>query len=183
MAVLVSSITSTEAERTLVGILMSDEIKANLIVSCISAAPYAAVAWGYSYFTKGDASDFWQVLGILILVRAFFGVIEFFGSILTWRLYLKDKVVQHFVGLFKANNMPPKHFYDDDFGNYRARLMKVRQPDPARFCQEMEDLLLQSERRGIVYGMRIDAAAETAFEKYQATQPKAEKSRFDNFRK
>jgi hypothetical protein len=158
-----------------------NETKSGLIASGFSLIPYAAVAATYSYFVGGGgARQFWIAMGVLIALRTFFSAIEGLGRILAWRLFYKRRVVDHFVALFKANEFPPKQYYDDDFSNYRARLVSdhERKADDVRAAQDLESLLLMQENRGILEGMRFNAAVELAFEEYMSTMPKAGKSRY-----
>jgi hypothetical protein len=148
----------------------------------LAMVPYVAVAWGYTYFTNGRQPEFWQALGILLAIRLFFSIIESIGQFLAWRIFVRRHTVAQLVGLLRSSKFPPKRYFDDDFSNYCARLLADQpsksEPDYIRHAQEIQTLLLTQEQRGIVAGMRMHAAMETAFEQYMATMPKAAKSRF-----
>jgi hypothetical protein len=144
--------------------------------------PYVAVALGYTYLTDGHQPEFWRAFGILLALRLFFSIIESIGGFLAWRFFVRRHTVAQLVGVFRSSNFPQKQYYDDDFGNYCARLL-AEQPSKTDYigrAHELQTLLLTHEKRGIVAGIRMNAAVETAFEQYMATMPKATKSRFDD---
>jgi hypothetical protein len=148
------------------------------IVFALCLVPYAAVSWAYAAFVDGGWPDFWKCFGVLTAVRLFFSVIEGMGGILVWRIYGRSVAVAHWLKFFRENNFPPKEYASDDFGNYRARLMALykRPTDVPYLASEIESLLLSYEQRGILVGMRMNAAIEEAFRRYQATQPPAAKA-------
>jgi hypothetical protein len=78
--------------------------------------------------------------------------------------------VGYWLKFFQENKFPPKEYALDDFSNYRARLMSLcrRPTDVAFLATEIESLLLSYEQRGILVGMRMNAAIEEAFRRYQA---------------
>ena len=148
------------------------------IVFALSIIPYAAVSWAYAAFVDGGWPDFWKCFGVLSAIRFFFSVIEGVGGILVWRIYGRRVAVAHWLKFFRENNFPPKEYASDDFGNYRARLAACyrRRADAPYLASEIEVLLLSYEHRGILIGMRMHAAIEEAFRRYQATQPTAAKA-------
>jgi hypothetical protein len=157
-----------------------NETKSGLVTFGFAMIPYMAMAWGYSYFTDGGQPAFWRALGFLIVVRLFFSIIETLGRILAWRLFYRKQAVEHFVQMFRKRELPAKEYYDDDFGNYCARLINsgLQKVDHARNAQEIQTFLWMHEKRGILEGMRMHAAVEAAFEQYMKTLPKSAKSRF-----
>ena len=157
-----------------------NEMKAGWIAFGFAMIPYLAVAWAYSFFTEGRWPAFWTAFGFLSAARIFFSIIETLGGVLAWRLFYRKQAVENYVQLFRANQFPPKEYYDDDFGNYSARLTTghSQKPDAIKACQDLESILLMTERSGILRGMRIHAAVETAFERYMSTLPKSDKSRW-----
>jgi len=83
-----------------------------------SVIPYALVAWGYAWLIDGGAREFWGALGALVAARLFFAVIETLGSILTWRLWGRQQVIDRFLMVLRGNQFPQRKFPDDDFLNY-----------------------------------------------------------------
>lgn len=77
--------------------------------------PYVILSWGYAQIMDGN---FWKVLGVLIAVRLFFSVIETIGSIFSWRLYGKKKIVELNVNFLRNNNFPNRVLEHDDFLSY-----------------------------------------------------------------
>ncbi len=158
-----------------------NDAKAPLIGFGFAMIPYMAVAWAYSYFAEGGQPEFWRALGVLLAVRFFFSIIESVGGFLAWRFFVRRQMIAHLGSVFRANQFPGKQYFDDDFGNYCARLLD-NQPRKPNFVQHIEDIqtfLLNHEKRGILNGMRMHTVVDTAFEQYMATMPKAAKSRFD----
>jgi hypothetical protein len=100
--------------------------------------------------------------------------------VLVWRPYGRRTAVSQWIKYFRENHFPPKQYFDDDFGNYCARLTTYyqRPSDVAHMVHELQTILLSYERRGIVLGMRMNDAVETAFEQYQKSQLRAVESRF-----
>src|ERR1700729_2942940 len=142
---------------------MNQAVSASIVLA-LSLIPYAAVSWAYAAFVDGGWPDFWKGFGLLSVVRVFFSVIEGMGGILVWRIYGRRVAVAHWLKFFRENNFPPKEYASDDFGNYRARLISLyrRPTDVAFLAAEIESLLLSYEQRGILVGMRMNAAVEQA---------------------
>jgi hypothetical protein len=91
-------------------------------------------------------------------------------------------MVAHIVSTFRTNQFPAKQYFDDDFGNYSARLLveqQSRKPTVVQHLENLQTLLQIHEDRGILDGMRMQSVVDTAFEQYMSTMPKAAKSRFD----
>jgi hypothetical protein len=155
-----------------------DQSASSGILLALSLIPYAAVSWAYAAFVDGGWPDFWKCFGLLSVVRVFFSVIEGMGGILVWRIYGRRVAVAHWLKYFRENKFPPKEYASDDFGNYRARLMSVykRPVDVPFLASEIDSWLASCEQRGILLGMRMNAAVEEAFRRYQATQPPAAKA-------
>src|SRR6266851_5065447 len=100
-----------------------NDAKSGLIITLIfSFVPYLLVAWGYTKFTSGNAETFWTAMAVLLITRLLFSVIEFLGSILSWRLYGRKQLVDRVVSWLRINNFPKRYYHHDDFSNYLGRV-------------------------------------------------------------
>ena len=127
--------------------------------------PYALLSWCYAQIMDGD---FWKVLGVLIAARLFFSVIETIGSIFSWRLYGKKKVVQLNLNILQFNNFPKRELEHDDFSNYLARIETSDDYSVQlkAVAKNWEQSLTFFEHTGILIGMRMHAAADEALNIY-----------------
>ncbi len=126
--------------------------------------PYVLLSWGYAQVMDGD---FWKVLGVLMAARLFFSVIETIGSIFSWRLYGKKKIVQLNLNILRFNNFPKREI-DDDFLNYLARI-EINDSHSMQLkavAKNWEQSLAFFEHTGILIGMRMYAAADEALDIY-----------------
>ena len=127
--------------------------------------PYVILSWGYAQIMDGN---FWKVLGVLIAVRLFFSVIETIGSIFSWRLYGKKKIVELNVNFLRNNNFPNRVLEHDDFLSY---LIGIENNEEYSFqlkilATNWKHLLLFFENTGILMGVRMNAAADEALDLY-----------------
>ncbi len=129
--------------------------------------PYALLSWCYAQIMDGD---FWKVLGVLIAARLFFSVIETIGSIFSWRLYGKKKVVQLNLNTLQFNNFPKRELEHDDFSNYLARIETSDDYSVQlkAVAKNWEQSLTFFEHTGILIGMRMHAAADEALNIYSS---------------
>ena len=143
-----------------------------IIMSLFAWVPYVLVSWGYSKLTH---DSFWLALGVLLVIRIFFSIIETLGSVLTWRLYGRAKMVEINLSTLRNNNFPKRQYAHDDFGSYLSRIendYEKNYPEQLKaVARQWDQTLVQSESFGILLGMRMHAAAEEALNIYS---PKAE---------
>ena len=151
-----------------------NDTRSHIIMVLFAWIPYVFVSWGYAKLT---GSGFWPTLGVLFAVRFFFGVIETLGSILAWRVYGKQKMIERNLSLLRANNFPKRQYAHDDFQNYLGRI----EGDEA-YSQQLKiaakqwyQVLAFFETSGILLGMRMHAAANDALDIYS---PKREAPAF-----
>lgn len=127
--------------------------------------PYVLLSWGYAQVMD---DNFWKVLGVLIAARLFFSTIETIGSIFSWRLYGKKKIVQLNLNILEFNNFPKREFEHDDFLNYLARI-EINDDFSVQLkvvAKNWEQSLAFFEHTGILIGMRMHAAAADALDIY-----------------
>lgn len=160
-----------------------------IITILFSFVPYVLVSWGYAELTHGDSKEFWSALGVLLLARLFFSIIETLGSVLSWRLYGKKIMVNMFVELLRVHNFPKREYAHDNLSAYLYRIMEERPPpspwdfviadagvgdDEAEYpaslktaAREMSQVLEASQSfDGILAGVRMHSAAEAALDIY-----------------
>lgn len=127
--------------------------------------PYVILSWGYAQIMDGN---FWKVLGVLIAVRLFFSVIETIGSIFSWRLYGKKKIVELNVNFLRNNNFPNRVLEHDDFLSYLIGIENNEEYSLQLkiLATNWKHLLLFFENTGILMGVRMNAAADEALDLY-----------------
>lgn len=149
-----------------------NDTRSRIIMSLFSFVPYLLVSWAYMALVDGGASQIWTAFGVLVAVRLFFSVIETLGSVLSWRLYGKQVMVNKFLQLLRVNNFPKRHYAHDDLLNYLARIEDGPYPTSLKAsAKEIELLLSTFESMGILLGMRMYSASEAALDAYS---PKSE---------
>ena len=94
-----------------------NNVKTHVITFAFAMVPYLLVTWGYTELTNGDTKTFWTALGILLGVRVFFSLIETLGSVLSWRLYGKNFMVQKMLEVLRANKFPMREYSHDNILN------------------------------------------------------------------
>jgi hypothetical protein len=139
----------------------------SIVVFSLSLVPYAAVAWALTHFNVLDIY-FWRALGLLLLARLFFALIEAIGGVLIWRLHNRKRVVEWFVHYLRSNSFPKRIYYHDDFLNYLVRVEDDEQLPIAvrKSARELEGQLATFETMGVLIGARMHAASELALEIY-----------------
>ena len=127
--------------------------------------PYVLLSWGYAQIMDGD---FWKVLGVLIAVRLFFSVVETIGSIFSWRLYGKKKIVELNLNFLRSNNFPNRVLEHDDFLSYLIGIENNEEYSLQLkiLATNWKNLLLFFENTGILMGVRMNAAADEALDLY-----------------
>lgn len=151
-----------------------NETRTQFIMVLFVWIPYALVAWGFAQISHGS---FFSTLGVLVAIRLFFSIIEFLGSILSWRLYGKKKAIERSLTLLRSNEFPKRQYADDDLLKYLVRIERdetcTLQIKSA--AKQWEQALAFFEDSGILLGMRMHSAAEAALNIYS---PKHEVTRF-----
>jgi len=161
----------------------------SLIITVLFAfVPYILISWGYAELIHGDSKEFWSVLGLLLLARLFFSIIETLGSVLSWRLYGKKIMVNKILEGLRVNNFPKREYAHDDLSTYLFRMYE-EQPPPspwdfiitegseekeAKYPESLKTSAKEMSRAleasrsfgGILAGMRMNSAAEAALDIY-----------------
>jgi hypothetical protein len=140
----------------------------SLIVFVISLLPYALISWVYIALTEAGARDFWIAIGVLLLIRLFFAVIESFGAFLLWRIYGRRVTTDKLVAILRSSGFPMRVYAHDDFSNYVDRIKTDPAASPAlrTAAWQLESMLTQHDEAGIFAGLRMRAAADAALEIY-----------------
>jgi hypothetical protein len=144
------------------------ETKERVITAALGSVPYVLLAWAFSEVGGGLARDFWSVLGVLVVARLFFNVVDFVGSVLAWRAYGKRVMVQRFAAILRARGFPPRRFMQDSTDTYLCRVSEDPEysADAKELAREIERALVMSENTGLLFGMRIRAAWDAALERH-----------------
>jgi hypothetical protein len=149
---------------------MTPSETARFVAGLMSLAVYFLVAWPISGLI---GTSVWSVLGWLIAIRAFFGVVEGLAGILNWRLFGRGRAVAAYLSCLRDNNFPPRMDQGDalhylaivssDIGSCSA--------DVRRLASELVRTIELAEEQRILAGMRMNKALEIALEKHS---PKAQ---------
>lgn len=149
-----------------------NDTRSRIIITLFSVIPYLLVSWGYTLIVDGAEKQFWSVFGLLVAVRFFFSVIETLGGTLSWHFYSKRIMANKFLRLLYENKYPKRTYKDEDFLDYLSRIESGIYPDMLKkSAKEFYYLLSTFEDMGILIGMRMHSASESALEMYS---PKAE---------
>ena len=138
----------------------------NLLLVLFSLVPYIFVAWAYSELVNSDSM--WIPFFVLIGARLFFGLIEFLGTIISWNLFSKNRMAEHFLGILRANKFPVRRMAHFDIGDYLVGTSDDDQnPVNIRMvAHSLYEALLAAEVRGIIEGRRIESAMSAALDAY-----------------
>ena len=145
-----------------------NDARSQIITALLAFVPYLLVSWGYTTLTNGNAKDFWVALGVLLLVRLFFGIIETLGAVLSWRVYGKKLMVKKHLEFLRTHNFPRRTYAHDNISAYLLRIEDGPEYSaPLKTtAKEMRSVLELCEGFGILLGMRMHSAAEAALDVY-----------------
>ena len=137
-----------------------------LLLVLFSLVPYLAVAWAYSELVHSNSM--WIPFFVLISLRAFFGLIEFLGTIISWNLFSKNRMTEHFLEILRASQFPVRRMAHFGIGDYLVDVSdNDRYPVNIRMAaNSLYTVLLAAEVRGIIEGRRIDSAMSAALDAY-----------------
>ena len=83
-----------------------NDTRCQIVSALFALVPYILVSWTYMALANGSTREFWGAFGVLVGTRVFFGVIETFGSVITWRLYGKKLMVSNRSHPLKKDRQP-----------------------------------------------------------------------------
>jgi hypothetical protein len=162
------------------------ERRGYIVNKLCSLIPYLLVAWVLNEFV-GEGSYFWMILGIMLLIRLGFSIMEAIGGILAWRFYNRKVMVNRVVDFLKAHNFPPRRCAFDDFDAYLSRIDKfgqyppkldmygkfIPEESPRYYSQELinearnfEQRLLETPYHGLFEERRLNGAYNLALDIY-----------------
>jgi hypothetical protein len=144
---------------------MTPTEKNQAIGGLIAFIPYLIIAWGYSKFEP--QTSMWLALGVLLGLRAVFGVIEFFGGVLAWRLYGRRKAIKGFLNVLEQNAFPRVREYGHDgVGSYLSRIVDDDDAAPKlrQVARELDGVRDRWDDFGMMAGWRMHSASEAALD-------------------
>jgi hypothetical protein len=150
-----------------------EDEKLNIARWLFGAVVYLLLAWAYVELTDEGWHTFWIAVGVLLAARFFFVLVDLFGMVLTWRLYVKKFLVNKNLAQLSGYQFPKRKYSHDDFSDYLSRIASDEEYAPAlkAAAKEWYFLLSIHERFGILHGARMWSAAEKALDIYS---PKSE---------
>ena len=130
--------------------------------------PYVLIAWAYTELNEGTLRQFWIALGILLVVRTFFSIIEGFGNMLAWRLYGRQRLIHKLLAFLTHHKLPSRQYQHQDASLYLQGISEDKRHSEAvrLYAGEMYRSLELMEEIGILVGMRYRLALEAALEAY-----------------
>ena len=146
----------------------------NAIGFLCSLGPYLLVAWGYVELLNPQGS-FWGAMAVLLGVRLFFSVIEFFGSVVAWRIYGRQHSIRTTLQFLSANKFPMRKYVFDDAPTYLFRIRdKWDVPDISDdtrgAARQIEGILDFLDEVTIVYAWRARSAFASALDIFAPAQ-------------
>jgi hypothetical protein len=150
-----------------------NDARSQLITASFAWVPYALVPLVYVAVTEGGPKEFWAALGLLLVVRLFFYIIETLGGVLSWWVYGKKRMIGMQLQFLRVHNFPRRKFSHDSFSAYMFRIEEDEDSPAAlkALAKESTRTLELFDNLGILLGMRMHSAAEAALEAYS---PKAQ---------
>jgi hypothetical protein len=148
---------------------MTPTEKSQLIGGAIALIPYLLIVWAYTAFISPETS-FWKALGVLVAVRVCFGVVEFAGSVLAWRVYGRRKAIDGFLRVFDEYKFPrAREYRHDEFGTYIHRIVDGAVETSSAVQQaarELDRAYNSWDDLGIFAGWRMHSASDAALDRY-----------------
>lgn len=150
---------------------MSKNNQEALILWGFSMLPYLAIAWFAANFIEEKPEEIWKMLGLLLGARFFFSLIEWLGSVLSWRMYGKKATAQKYQAFLSSKKFPAREG-NEDLDSYLYRILFVDEsPAPLRENAWILSTELQAANaNGLMAGLRLNSAANAALDAYS---PKA----------
>src|SRR5690348_10345218 len=95
----------------------------------------------------GGRHEFLLAFGVLLVVRTFFGVIEWAGGILIWRLHGRRAMTDRLLAILRAGSFPRRKYQHDKIANYLCRITDDLSLSPAlREAAKQFDFMLSNIR-------------------------------------
>jgi hypothetical protein len=135
-----------------------------------SLAPYLIVSYGLSKIDDGHFISFWGAVGLLVGLRLFFGLIEWLGGMIQWRLLGKKVLIEWYLDYFRSHGFPECEHNDYNVLSYLGRIQDGGSPrysvELQRAATMLSGQLALLEDMGIIIGMRHMAAANEALNNF-----------------
>jgi hypothetical protein len=132
----------------------------NPILACWVAVP--------RLFSRSQSRRFWRALGVLLVARVFYSVLDGVGNTLVWRLLRRKQIIEATLATFKSLDFPMREYAADDVDAYLARIENDGNlPAEVRLAaHDLEFQLALFEKIGMIAGSRSRSAVEAAHHAY-----------------
>lgn len=152
-------------------------IKHSAVATVVSGVVYCGIAWGINKLLDGGREEFLWTLGILMGLRAAYGLADFTAGIITWRVFGRRLLVSSYVALLRECKMPKRAFCTDDVSNYLGRIIEPGATDyrngsitPELQRHALEIKIALECQQGILVDARKSDAMRRALEIYSPAE-------------
>lgn len=81
-----------------------------------------------------EGAPFWPVLGVLLVLRALFWLVEFLGDVLTWNLFRRRIFIRKAIECLRMQKFPMRKYSHDAFDTYLNRIQ-----DDDEYSEEVKE--------------------------------------------
>ncbi|WP_343654531.1 hypothetical protein [Paraburkholderia caribensis] len=149
------------------------ETQSKLWFSGVAFIPYALLAYGYNWMTKGTDHDLTITSVVLLGGRLVYALIDNVTAAIAWRLHGRKHAVEAFLKLMRENRMPQRDSANDSLRNYLSYVDSDIENNAAirSAARQIATIVEQSHHDGLMGGGRVEKAAQEAYERYQGGLP------------
>ena len=145
------------------------ETQSKLWFSGVAFIPYAILAYGFNWLTKGSDHDLTTVVIVFLGGRLVYGLIDNVTAATAWRLHGRKRAVEAFLKLMRENRMPRRESPTDGLGSYLSYIDSDYETNAVirSAARQISTIIEQSHHDGLMGGNRVEKAAQDAYERYQ----------------
>lgn len=150
-----------------------NETQSKLWFSGVAYIPYVVLAYGFNWLTNGSNSDLGTTLAVLLGGRLLYALIDGITAEIAWRVDGKKRAIEAFLKLMRETDMPKRDNAKDSLADYLNYLDSDYEKDPVirSAARQISTIIEQSHYEGLRGGIRIENAAQLAYERYQDELP------------
>ncbi|CAE6811774.1 hypothetical protein R69658_05438 [Paraburkholderia aspalathi] len=145
------------------------ETQSKLWFSGVAFIPYAVLAYGFNWLTKGSEHDLTITITVFLGGRLVYGLIDNVTAATVWRLHGRKRAVEAFLKLMRENRMPRRESPAHSLGSYLSYVDSDCESNAVirSAARQISTVIEQSHHYGLMGGNRVEKAAQEAYERYQ----------------
>ncbi|SDG94601.1 hypothetical protein SAMN04487926_101333 [Paraburkholderia steynii] len=150
-----------------------NETQSKLWFSGVAFIPYAILAYGFNWITRGSDHDLNTALIVLLGGRLVYGLIDNVTAATAWRFYGRKRAVETFLKLMRENRMPPRENPADSLKYYLSYIDSDNESNAVirSAARQISTIIEHSQHEGLIGGSRVEKTAQQAYERYQDGLP------------